>query len=514
MSKDFPPNLFGLIHGMTSPERRYFTISSTKENGEMSQYYKLYEAILKQLIVSDDELRDNSEITEMMKGKNLSVEKKRLQTRLVAALRQFDTNRTPAFERRNLLSEIQSLDARGKTDMALAYVAQLKRKAQSVDDWLILIELNMLESKLEKNRLRKSAKDRLAELGQELEELMENLKTKQVLRSLWDELLIQQWSSEKSDLSATVEKVNHVIAKMSASAPVSWTNRLYLANLEGLKHTLESNLLEAELAFKRMIGLYEENAEWVNENLENVLLQYYNYLNVAHANGNYMPFERLIPIIEGIEDQIHRTVEKPSYYSGFLKILFLANTGKIRNALEFAKEQNESFESTTIGIPPSSMLANQYNLFILQFLNEAFSEAYKTLDSILAEKKVKLRMDLKESLRIFEAILQFELGNIEISENKLRSLKDKKLYDPNLKNVIPLIYEFMKGLINDKIGGHDFEMITTKLIEIRSEIPELETQGLNEILLWIESKSSHRSILSLLEFPLTEMPNRIGLKIG
>lgn len=480
----------------------------------MSQYYKLYEVILKQSISSEDKLRDNAEIIEMMVGKSLSVEKKRLQTRLVAALRQFDTNRTPAYERRNLLSEIQSLDARGKVEMALAYVSQLKRKALLVDDWLILIELNMLEAKLEKSRLRISAKKRLLALEKEQDILMDNLKAKQILRSVWDELLMQQWSSDKKDLTKTIQRAEKVIGFMSEPAPRAWTNRLYLANLEGLKLTLENDLLQAELVFKKMIALYDGNPEWVKENLESVLLHYYNFLNIAHANGNYEQFEHFLPIVESIEDQIYRSVEKPSYYSGFLRVLFLANTGEIRAALRVAKKQHESFSNSTFSIPPSSLLANNFNLFILQFICESFSNANKTLDSILAEKQVKLRIDLKESLRIFEAILQFELGNIDIAENKLRSLKGKKLLDPNLKNVIPLISEIIKGLLNGKISGQDFETITLKLLKLRTEKPALETQGLNEILLWIESKSSDLPILSLLEKLSNNNLRKVSLRLG
>lgn len=493
-------SLYSLIHGLSSHERRYFTIDASGQQGSTPQFYRLYELILRFDIWSDEEIRSNEELAKFLQGKKLSVEKTRLQSRLIASLRRYDTNQTRAYERRDELSEIQVLESRGKVDMAASLLQILKKKALTVDAWHLILEILMIEIRLEKVRLRTAAAKKLESIRTERAYVMDQLLIQQKLRDVWDELLFQQWSNDKTQLPLVIVRVNKSLDFLKAAPQLAFTNQLYVMNIRGLLAILNSDLILAESAFSEVISLYIANPEWVEENLQVVMLQYYNYLNVAHRNRNYEVFPPLLRNLEAIERKLHHGDPGSIYYSSFLTVLYLGNTGKIRAALDAAKRQDAAHLKLAGSIPPPSYVAHCFNLFILQFLCEEFSEANKTLSAILSDNQIRIRIDLREALRIFDVLIQFELGNVDITENRLRSLASKRLQDPHLEGVIPVVIRIIKRLLKCPFDSQTYLIRAKGDLELlRIQQSSLDIQGMNEITLWLESKINRIPLLSVID---------------
>ncbi len=206
-------------------------------------------------------------------------------------------------------------------------------------------------------------------------------------------------------------------------------------------------------------------------------------------------------------EQLYASVnQKRSYYIQFYPkyVLLLAANHVFtnRNSKAVALLENLLQDADAI-LTDKNRLNAQLNLAFYYFQQQDYGKANKQLLTIghsdkWCEKKMGKEWILKKSLS--ELIIQFELGNIDLALNKIRSIEryfELLLKNPAYKNVQTYL-EFIKQMINEPYRitqTQFFEQVDTSFDFLPSQQEDLQAIGFYA---WLKSKMAKRSYYDVL----------------
>lgn len=493
-------DVYGLIHRMSPSERRYFRIHSGFEE-DQPRYLRFYNFILTHQIHSDEALRQHPDGKDYHEGRNLSMEKKRLQNHLLTALVDFDKTSNPSITRLQLLCEVEVLEARGYVALATEQLAVVKAKAEKVDAWNVLMEVNVLENRFARLRQSPTTGAQLAMLRAERDAYLANIALELRSKDLWDALL-QMMRTGNADPDALQAQMA-VLAELRAVPRQHFTFRLHLAMSDALVALLQGLHAEACQHYKMAIQMLASNPHVASENPRSILLHYYNYLNLAHAVHDYSEFPVHLAYIETLEKEIAKRRPFALPYASTLRLIYLANTGQIAEALKVAQALYVRHAQPAADIPNSYIIANAFNLIILQFLCADFSALKKTITAVIADRNLRLREELRAMLLVIEALAYFEAEDWDLLDARCRALERRKWQSEVLKTAVTALLACMRKYMqvaHTRAARHAaLQHCRTTIANLRAQAPSLQVQGWNEVYLYFVAKCEEVTIASLLD---------------
>jgi hypothetical protein len=493
-------DVYGLIHRMSPSERRYFRIHSGYEE-DPPRYLRLYTFILTHQIHSDDALRQHPDSKDFHEGRNLSMEKKRLQNHLLSALVDFDKTSNPSITRFQLLCEVEALEARGYVELAAEQLAVVKAKAEKVDAWSVLLEVNALENRFARLRQSPTTSTQLAALRSERDAYVQNITLELRSKDLWDALL--QLVRSGKTLPGTLETLLAELVDLRTLSVQHFTFRLHLAMSDALVALLQGRDVEAYQHYRGAIQMLASNPHLASENPRSILLHYYNYLNLAHAVRDYSEFPAHLAYIETLEKEIAKRRPSALPYASTLRLIYLANTGQIAEALKVAQALYTRHAQPTADIPNSYIIANAFNLIILQFLNGDYSALKKTIVTVITDRHLRLREELRAMLLVVEALAYFEAEDWDLLDARCRALERRKWQSEVLKMavvaLIGCLRKYMQVAHTRDARSEALQHCLATISQLRERFPALQVQGWNEVYLYFVAKSDGVTIASRLQ---------------
>lgn len=512
-----PQDVYSFIHLMSSSERRYFSSRHSKHNPDSEpQFFKLYEFILSAKIYNDEQLRQHPSGGSFHRGKNLSMEKKRLFDQLMAAAVDYDASSSPSIQRKRLLAEAEVLEARGYVSLSKERLQALKEKSMKTGNWSTLMDINILETRIDMTQSATQGPQMITQRLKERQFYLDQLQAEIRLRWAWEMLLILKRQPKEPAKQALMQEIVGLLQEYQDQEALPVVLQLWCHTSEALLALLEGKATAAQVHYKAVMDILQQNSPLIQENPSAAMIHIYNYLNIAHGNRDYSDFLHLIPKIERLEDELNRNGRNQNKYARMLWIIYYANNKALDKAANLAKEQYQENPAPIPGTPISSYLVSLYNSVILLFFTNQFVHALKIIDHVLSNQKYRVCTDLRDALFLLETILLFELGEESRYLAKLNSLRARSIADLATKSY----FKLMLRLLNDayrsqsvnNIREMDWNLYVQEMQLLSTQYPLLQHLGINEITLWILSKSQQVSIADALyshsqyQFPLS-VPN-------
>ena len=218
-------------------------------------------------------------------------------------------------------------------------------------------------------------------------------------------------------------------------------------------------------------------------------------INLARAEITTGNFEQ-VSLIEN-KIKTHFGSENPEV---FIYIYFLWSSvacGRLdtTNLDSFSKEFENDWERFIGRIDPVILIETLFHFAILHFLIGQYKNSKKWLERIVNHTESQSRMDIQKFVNYFLLVFCLEEEDFDSLTKRIRSLtrKDKKVVTKDsLENlIVNNISRLSKNW--SYIDGQLSESTKNELVEFRDKINILakyqqNQMGLNEILVWIESK--------------------------
>jgi hypothetical protein len=160
--------------------------------------------------------------------------------------------------------------------------------------------------------------------------------------------------------------------------------------------------------------------------------------------------------------------------------------------MHFMGELNHWLDQHKDKLSDVRLLIFYYNITLYYFAHSQFSQAQKWLLKILHFPPTEARADIRDFARVFQLVLQYELGNLDVQEYLLRSAyryfnRTQKLHEYE-EAILTFVRKEQKNAgISRKATYSAFETLQESLQKIRSEAEGAEPVGFQVMLFWIES---------------------------
>lgn len=140
-------------------------------------------------------------------------------------------------------------------------------------------------------------------------------------------------------------------------------------------------------------------------------------------------------------------------------------------------------------------IMNNHHLVVSHILLNKYKEALRYLNNIV-DLKIKFRMDVQFTIRFYELIIHYELGNFELLPYKAKSTERFLIkYNGSISEFSKIILSYFKNIL-PYINSEE-RAIFAKMKNELLQVPNDPAHSENEVLDWIESK--------ILNVPLIEI---------
>lgn len=285
-------------------------------------------------------------------------------------------------------------------------------------------------------------------------------------------------------------------------------------NILGIVHLLEGKPLESLASYEKLLVAWQSNPEWkVNQSS---LLFFICHCFQSICLFSPLPLEevrrilRLMPDFDGLQTDVARDFQRMLHHHQFMLAF---NTGQLDHLptiiadIEGWIAQNQEF------LTEARILPFLHNILIAQFITGELVHAKRTAARIQQLPNRKVRADIREFAMLLQAVLHFELGDLENLEYHLRSCK--RHFQKSARKIdfeLETIHYLEKALSaqNPRAQQKAAAQFIAALEGLASAtIDAMPVLGLMEIRLWAKAKHAQRSLkavfLEAVEQNLQEM---------
>ncbi|MFN8714016.1 MAG: hypothetical protein ACK5Z2_14305 [Bacteroidota bacterium] len=494
--------LFQLISSLSPTEKRYFKLFAQRHVvGDTNDYVLIFDAIDDQ--ASQGDVYEEQAVLEKLKAAGrkpaLRAAKSYLSALILRSMRQFadEANTTRQLEAR--LHDIHFLLEKGLVNKAMAVLRKSRKMAAFYEKPQLLLELLATERKIVRLQQTRHTETLLNQLEADENLAMAQLQTELELRRLYDRLHLHIRSARQQPAAARAEIVseflrNALLRKRSPthtfSAEVLRLNTLSdLAVLAGDHKKSRSHL-------QRLMNHYEAQPHQLRDEVLRYINVLNNYLTSCFQLRMFDEFSAVIQKMKALENT-SREVRYQVFRNGaFLELLYLMNMRRLDEGLQLLPEIENGLRMFERKLPVARMLSFTYNVVVLYFLHERFSDALRALNLLRRREHPDVRRDIQHAARLFQLILHFELGrNDDFLETLMRSTQ-RHLREHNLFGKFEQwLFRTLRNL-QETTGERDKKQVFATALE---EHKELANSGARDLLidetgLWLISRSTGKSL--------------------
>lgn len=489
MSKVYSNEIFSLIQSLNKHEKRCFKLY-TKNKGvsENFLYLKLFDTIEKQKTYNEDELV--KKIPGLTNNK-LHKTKYALQELVLESLRHYQTN-TIDTQLRQIIQTIEILLEKGLLKLCQKKIERGKTIALEHEKFLFYTELLFLEYELIRAQ---------SYLG----------KDENNMHALFEELFISL--NKYKNLAKHVQLLSviqaHTYSKGSAreGEDVSFYKTILLApELQNESSTLSVRALyffyfSKIVCYSRLnepekVRPYLLKISSLIENPETRITQK-TYTHIGILNNlanNQLALKKYNEIPVTLQKMRAISLTSPLqgrlvfYLSNLIELIYCNTTGQFDNGLKLIAK----IKGFDYNLLDKQQAANMYYYFAcIYFGAQKYKEANKYLQKVLAEV-TNFRADLQSFARIFQMILYYETGKMDLMEYSVKSAyrylyKNKRLYKTETVLLNFLRRELPKMNTQPEIIA-GFKLLRKQLLEVHTNHYEQSVLSFFDLLSWLNSK--------------------------
>lgn len=416
--------LFLLVQSLSKAERRFFRLYAEGIGGKGEKsYLQLFEIICAQRPYDEQKLRDRIQAKSLQSG--LSTIKNRLFNHILRSQRLLKAGQTRDSRLRQLLEEVEllyfqrlfkSAEKRIRQGLALAREAEKHTYALEFLHWKqqLLTQKKLSEQVEALMDIRDMATAQLQALDRA--ESYAHLHTHMRILAR----LQPRGRGSESLAPHTAILAEPILQQLPADATP--LDRIHFLDTHGIYHVCNGNYPEALATFQQLMAAWEAHSDYILVYPELYLRCYNNYLGaLLYGEQHWEEFEaavRRLHVLPGLPHPVRINFQWVAYHQELVFSMHFRTfhaTSALIGEIESWIQANES----KIEIP--RRLAFFYNIAMFFFVYGEFSASNRWLTRILQTPGTTERKDIREFARVFQVVLQYELGHHDLIDNLVRA---------------------------------------------------------------------------------------------
>lgn len=416
--------LYLLISGMTSAERRHFRVFAKASSGhEPSQHARLFDLLESIPKVNESELIER--IRKAGLSPNLATLIPRLNGQVLTCLVQLKSSKSVDAQLYHLLAEIEVLYSKQMMAQVKRWIRRGKGWARKYSRAQTELEILQWERKVVAQENRKDLARDLGALREEEIQLVEWVQLQRELSHLQSEvrMLARQGLSPKIPAEyAMIQACYQPELLERGQNSGDQLCLVYAGNIMGIYHVLCRNHQLALKSYLPLIDFWESNPVWFEDQPELSLMIFNNFhLASMYASRDMERLEHFFSLLHGynFKDPNHRFLfQRTTFQAEFITYM---NTGRREKTAELVDRLRIWMEGMGKKLNPSQRLTFLYNILVFQFLVGNWRAANRVVIEILNLSARQFRQDIQDCARVMQIVLHFELGNEDLCENLVRN---------------------------------------------------------------------------------------------
>lgn len=498
-------DLFQLIQSLTKGEKRHFRLTASLQKGA-KQYLRLFDAI--EQMEEYDERALKQQFGNERFVRQFNVAKGYLYNMILKSLRGCYADYNANAEAKDLLKSIAILFEKGLTPQAAKLVQKLLALARQHGLQVVLIEALYWQGKVDDRLLRTEAgvTQNFTELYDALEQYRAALMAEESLFRI--RLALPDDAPRTATQLAEANGWMEQIVELGKAAPNSLNVQLWGLLGRFLFSIGQQDLVAAHNAIAQLVQTFEQNPAWCRERAGS-------YMMALH---NLAASQRMLYDEEGLE----RTIAKMRHSTELIcaetrpvglhlrtylflttclhRLRLLNRMGEFRQATLLAPQINQGIEEYGNHLPDE--LTQAYHLALAEsyFGAGQYRQALECNNRVLASPPPELRRLAWENARLFNLMIHYELGNVELMEHLIRSTYRYFSRQPNQTQFHRIVLSCFRRLLRMRTRqelqaiflGTQQELALLRLDPYESSMQEVHRFGL-----WLSAKTTGEELAQL-----------------
>lgn len=489
-------NLYNLIHKMTAAEKRHLSIHANKDVREKA-YMLLFDHIKKMDECNEQQLKQKLKGHPMLN--QFTVAKNGLFEIILKSLRTFHEKNSEEQKLHAYLSEAILLKNRGLYKAAIGQLERAKKIAERHERHFYLLEILDKELDLVSVIGEENAAVELPKIQERLFEINQIANAEIAYKNSRNQLLaiMKKGKSVSANDQTAIQEILEKPHIQDISLAKSFAAKLHYFHAYATFHYLKEEHQNSKNYYSKMLELWDRHPHMRDANPRFYKAHIVNFLNICHLNREYNSFDLWLKRFRDIEDE--NFDEKAGSFQDYFHItlLYFLNTQKIQEAYLLQKEVKEGLEIYKNRINQGRAMTLRFNLFLTCFILEKHADALSWLDGIPADDKLETKVGLKTLARMMRLILYHEQKRSHLESQRLSIYRRLKQEDQLHAFELAVLnhIRLLEQNLDKKQEISYWEAFLERLNEIKEN--DSRTTGLNEIMLWAESKLQKRPLLEI-----------------
>lgn len=492
-------DLLHLIGAMTSQEKRYFKLYAAFYNKNAGNHcLQLFDSIDRHKPANDPELevlvRDKPYV------RRLAALKNQLMELVLDSLAAFHASRQESFKLRRLLTHADILYNKGLYNHCRKLLARAEKKAIEIQYYDFMPEIFTSKRALLIKEVSNSFEQDIDELYKNNDGVLSTLLSTNSYLKLMDlmQVIAARYAVRPTDedIRAIKAIAEHPLLDGETQAE-TFDAHLARYNTLGTYCLLTNDIEQASEYYRKAVHLWKQSPALIRQRPSQYRRYLLNYLNCLLATPNEEEFISVTRDIKALPFPFPE--QEPATLATIwnIELLYYLNRGELDKGAEVIAEVEKGLIRHAEVLLPTTYITLCYNSTMFYFLAGNYRKALEYINAILNERRIEIKRDLHDFARVLGLITHYELHNIDILDNMMRSTRRFLRQRDTVGGLEDLVLRAIKDLLLsvDRASSHRvFLLLYGELAQIIHSADNQEPPGLPELLFWVKSKILRKSI--------------------
>ncbi len=495
-------DLLHLIDAMTRQEKRYFKLYAAFYNKSDGNYcLQLFE------VIDKCKPADDTELAELLHNKpyvhRLAAVKNQLTDLVLDSLSAFHASRLAGFKIRRMLMHADILYNKGLYKHCRKLLARAEKKATEAEHHDILPEIFTRKRSLLLKEVSSSFEEAIDALYMQSDIAIATLTRMYSYLKLMDfmQMIAARYAARPTDndMQAIRALVGHPLIKDETLAD-TFDARIARLNTLGTYSLLTNDIAQAIVHYRKAVLLWKQNPALIEDRSSQYRRYLLNYLNCLLSTSDEEEFSAVIHDIKTIPFPFPEQEAGAVGTIWNIELLYYLNKGRLEKCAEVIASVEKYLARNVDAFSPTTYITLCHNCTIFYFLTGRYHRALEYINNILNERRIEIKRDLHNFARVLSLVTHYELHNIDILDNMLRSAKrflQQRESVGDLEQVVLRSVRDLSFCVDDSALHRAFEGLYSILAAQLHSTEGIEQPGLPELLFWVESKLRRRPIATI-----------------
>jgi hypothetical protein len=485
------PSLHQLLHSLSQAEKRYLRVYTTRHvKGEQNQYAILLDAIWAQEEYDEALVKHQWEAAGA-NPKQLASVKNYLFGIVLQAMRDFHRASHPQREIEDLLVDAAFLGSRGMYAEAEKILGKAKEKAIAHELHTLTLQADSVARAHAIWTHEQDVDQRLEDLAQSSRATLQNLDLgtrAQIVYYQTVSMARRHFALRDPDMREKVEALNAHATMQEAQNASDFTPRLHFHRAMALTAQLQGQHDISIHQHHALFSLWEAFPKMQVVHGGIYIVSLANMLAACHNLNRFSEMPPILQKLQAITPNSPSEETEIAHNTLYYTLLHAMNTGGWDTAAQTAKDLEAFLLKKEKAIPKARVIAIRYNVAITYFFLEQFKPALHALNTILHDEQSRHREDIQQAARLMQAVVHYQLGNLDLLDYLLRSVRRYLQNREALHAYEETLIKHLKRLAGNPHEQKDIlQTLQQQLQVLRTDPDNAHAPGLQEVQHWVEA---------------------------